>query len=145
MALYEAGWTSTVNTVGLPTASIKAGASWGFKLYEVCIHSGAANTLQIGIGRPANDPAMVQTSPTLFQATTPGDAVSLTTYAVAWATAPTQPNVFMRRGNIVNAVGVGVIWTFPRGLTVLLNQGLVFWNLVAGTNPTAYNAMIEEK
>ena len=67
-----------------------------------------------------------------------GDAnapAALTTAAIAWGTAPTAPAVFLRRADTTVIIGVGVIWTWPRGLVLPASGSVVMFNLI--TNSTA--------
>jgi hypothetical protein len=51
------------------------------------------------------------------------------TTALAWATPPTVPANFFKRIAFPATIGVGVIWTFPRGITIPVSNSLVYWNL----------------
>lgn len=131
MAIYSCGWTSAVSTINLPMADMKAGAIANARLYELVINNGANTAGSWGLGRPGNDGSVVQTGTTLTQAENAGDAVGLTKVAATWSTAPTIPAVFNRRAAMNGNIGNGVIWSFPRGMLMLVNKGLVVWNITA--------------
>lgn len=90
----------------------------------------ATGTVQsIGLGRPAT--LGTQTGPVLFQQDDPGDPASVVNGHITWSVQPTAPTIFHRRWNSAATVGVGVIWTFPRGLVIAASGAIVGWNITA--------------
>jgi hypothetical protein len=144
MAIYSQGQITTVVTTTVPSYDIKASAVNSPKLMEFGINLGAATASTYGLGRPANDGSVAQTTPVLFQAENPADPAAQTGTAVAWGTAPTVPAVFLRRCYLPATIGSGIIWTFPRGLTLPVSKGVVLWNIAASSAATALWAVIDE-
>lgn len=91
-----------------------------------------ATAQSVGLGRPqAQGIGPISTQP--FQPDDLPDGVnganSTVLAALSWATSPTVPATFLRRWNTINSFGMGVIWTFPRGLFVPASSSLVIWNI----------------
>jgi len=144
MAIYSQGVNTTVGTTTAPSLDLKAAAANSPKLMEYAINLGAATASTYGLGRPANDGSVAQTSPILVQAENPSDPAGQTGSAVAWGTAPTVPTVFLRRIFLPATIGAGVIWTFPRGLTLPVTKGVVQWNIAASAASTNVWAVLDE-
>lgn len=144
MAIYSQGVNTVITTTTSPSLDIKASSVNAPKLMEYAINLAAATASTYGLGRPGNDGSVAQTSPVLFQAENPGDPAANTGSAVAWTTAPTVPSVFLRRVALPASIGSGVIWTFPRGLTMPSTKGLVNWNLAANSANTNIWAVVDE-
>jgi hypothetical protein len=81
-----------------------------------------------GWGRPAALAGTPATS-TLFQRDDSTDPASVTNIDLTWATTPTAPTVYHRRWNSAATIGVGVIWTFPRGIVIPVSSGFVCFNI----------------
>lgn len=128
MAIYSVS-VNGIGTTASAAADIKAGAT--VRLYEWTVQSivGAAT---LGFGRPANDGSVVQTGSQLVQ-TEDMSVAGKTAIASTWSTAPTQPNVFLRRVTGPANTGWGAIWTFPKGLICLTNNGACVWNLAVNS------------
>ena len=82
-----------------------------------------------GLGRPAT--LGTQTGPVLFQQDDPGDPASVVNGHITWSVQPTAPTIFHRRWNAAATIGVGVVWTFPRGLVIAASSAIVGWNVTA--------------
>jgi len=144
MAIYSQGTITTVVTVTVPSFDIKASSVNAPKLMEFGLNNGAATACTYGLGRPGNDGSVAQTTPVLMQAENPADPAGQTGTAVAWGTAPTVPTVFLRRCYLPATIGSGIIWTFPRGLTLPATKGVVLWNIVASSAAMAVWAVVDE-
>ena len=144
MAIYSQGFATTVATTTAPSADLKASSTNSPKLMEYGINLGAATASTYGIGRPGNDGSVAQTAPVLLQSENPADPPAQTGSAVAWSTAPTVPTVFLRRCFLPATIGAGIIWTFPRGLTLPVSKGLVNWNIAASAANTAIWCICDE-
>jgi hypothetical protein len=110
------------------------------KLLEYSYIQLTAIASQIGVGTPqaiAGTPTNV-----LFQMDDPGDPASVCNGAIAWSGTPTVPLIYRRRWNGTLA-SVGVVWTFPRGLTVPASGAYVCWN-IATTVAADVNAILDE-
>lgn len=90
----------------------------------------ATGTAQsIGVGRPAT--LGTTSGPVLFQQDDPGDPASVVNGHITWSAQPTAPTIYHRRWNSAATIGVGVIWTFPRGLVIAASSAVVGWNITA--------------
>lgn len=61
-----------------------------------------------------------------FQPDDPADPASVMNGSLSWATPPTVPLIVYRQW-VPAGVGVGIIWTFPRGLVIGPSSSLVIW------------------
>ena len=132
--IYSLGVRTVDGTAAAPTWEIRTGATPGrAKLLEVGVFLVAATASELGLGRPA---AMgtAPTAPVDVLPAEPTDAIAagVVQSAVAWGGAPTIPAAFLRRISLPATIGTGVIWTFPKGITIPVSNSLVLWNI--GTN-----------
>ena len=58
-----------------------------------------------------------------------GDPASEVISSLSFATSPTVPTAFKRRWNSAATIGVGIIWTFPRGMVMAISSANVIWNI----------------
>jgi hypothetical protein len=144
MAIYSQSQNTTVATVTAPSFDIKASSVNSPKLMEMGLNNGTTTQCTYGIGRPANDGSVAQTSPLAVLAENPADPTGQTTTAVAWTVAPTVPAVFLRRIILPATIGAGVIWTFPRGLTLPVTKGICLWNIAASSANTNVWCVLDE-
>ena len=113
---------------------LRTGATPGrAKLLEIGFFLVAATASQIGLGRPQAI-GITPTSPVNFLPEDPDDAIAsgVVQSSLAWGTGPTVPTAYLRRISLPATIGVGVIWTFPRGITIPVSSSLILWNI--GTN-----------
>jgi hypothetical protein len=145
MAIYSLAQLTTVSGNAAPSFGFIASSSNSPKLFEYGINLGAATASTYGLGRPANDATPpVQTSTTAVLAENPADPTGQTLTALTWSTAPTVPTNFLRRVYLPNVIGAGIVWTFPRGITMAASRGLVNWNLAASSAATAIWMVVDE-
>jgi len=82
------------------------------------------------IGRPAA--AAVTPATTLtFQRDDSADPACVTTISSTYATSPTAPTTPHRRTNTAATVGVGMVWTFPRGVIIPISGAWTINNITA--------------
>ena len=117
-----------------PPATVRA-ALLEFSLIQV---TGTAQS--IGLGRPAT--VGTPSSAVLFQQDDPGDPASVVNGHITWSAQPTAPTIFHRRWNSAATIGVGIVWTFPRGLVIAASGALVSWNITAAVAMDA-NAVVD--
>jgi hypothetical protein len=113
---------------------IRTGATPGrAKVLEIGFFLVAATASQIGLGRPQAI-GITPTSPVDFLVEDPNDVIAsgVIQSSLAWGTGPTVPTAFLRRISLPSTIGTGVIWTFPKGITIPVSSSLVLWNV--GTN-----------
>lgn len=97
------------------------------KVLEISIIQATGTAQSLGLGRPGA--LGVTPVNVLFQADDPGDPASVMNGSLSWATSPTAPTIFHRRWNSAATIGVGIVWTFPRGLIIPISSSLVVWNI----------------
>lgn len=132
--IYSLGVRTVDGTVAAAAWEIRTGATPGrAKLLEIGFFLVAATGSQLGLGRPAAI-GTTPTAPVDFLPEDPNDVLAsgVVQSAVAWAVGPTVPTAFLRRISLPATIGTGVIWTFPKGITIPVSDGLVLWNI--GTN-----------
>lgn len=97
------------------------------KVLEVSIMQATGTAQSLGLGRPQ----AIGVTPVnvLFQPDDPNDPASVMNGSLSWATSPTVPLIFHRRWNSAATIGVGVVFTFPRGLIIPVSSSLVIWNV----------------
>lgn len=132
MRLSLAVRTSNVTTANACWEIITGATPGRAKIYEIGITLAAATASTFGLGRPAAK-GVTPTSPVNFQVEDPNDilASGVVQSALAWGTDPTIPANFFRRMSLPATVGVGVIWSFPKGLVIPVSSSIVIWNLSA--------------
>jgi hypothetical protein len=99
------------------------------KVLEISIIQATGTAQSLGLGRPQAQG--VTPVNVLFQADDPGDPASVMNASLSWATSPTVPLIFHRRWNSAATIGVGIVWTFPRGLVMPVSASMVVWNITA--------------
>ena len=133
------------------TATVAASASWEVrststnkpKVMELGISQNAATAGAYGIGRPAAI-GLTPTTPQTFVDEGDGNGpAAQTTAAVAWGTGPTVPANFNRRLSCAATIGVGAIFTFPRGLGIPTSSSIVLWIIATAPVCDVY-AVIDE-
>lgn len=143
MAIYSSSVLTTVTTTTAPSWDVKAAATNEPMIMEIGAINGAATACTYAYGRSGNTPT--QTTPTLLQAEDEGRPAGLTGTAVAWSVAPTVPTVFFRRAYLPATIGAGIIFTFPRGITLAASgASLVQWNVAASSALVAVHVVADE-
>ena len=138
--IYSLGVRTVDGTIAAPAWEIRTGATPGrAKLLEIGFFLVAATASVIGLGRPAAI-GTVPTAPVNFLPEDPNDVIAagVLQSAVAWGGAPTVPAAFLRRISLPATIGTGVIWTFPKGITIPVSNSLVLWNIAANSLLDAY-------
>lgn len=131
MSIGSIGVRTTNGTVTQAAAEIRTTAAVSPKVLELSYIQSAGVAQSIGLGRPQAlgvTPGTIST----FLRDVSTDPVCVTTMNLSWGTSPTVPLVFLRRWNSAATIGVGIIWTFPRGLSIPVSGSLVVWNITAG-------------
>jgi len=134
--------TTTFTATTTATVEWRTAAAGRCKVLEVSyINSSAATATSIGLGRPQ----AIGITPVnvLFQRDDPADPASVTNGSLSWATSPTVPLIYHRRWGCAATIGVGVVWTFPRGLVIPISSSLVIWN-IATTTASDVNCIVDE-
>ena len=127
MSLYGLSQRTTATATASPNWEIRSASTNKPRVMELGISQNAATAGVYGFGRPGAI-GTTPTSPQNFVAEDDAGApTSLSTAAVAWGGAPTVPTNFNRRISCTNVVGVGVIWTFPRGVDIATSNSVIIW------------------
>ncbi len=126
MAIQSLAQRTVVTAAAGATHEIRSTAGNKPKIMEYGFTQVTAVAGTYGLGRPA----AIGITPTnvLFLDEADGNGpAALTNGAVAWVTPPTVPANFMRRLTCAATIGVGAIWTFPRGLALAVSFSVVLW------------------
>lgn len=127
MSLYGLSQRTTATGAAAANWEIRAAASNKPRLMELGISQNAATAGVYGLGHPAAI-GITPTSPQNFLAENDAGApTSLSTACVAWGTGPTVATNWNRRISCAATIGVGVIWTFPRGFDIAASGSIVVW------------------
>lgn len=142
MAIYSLGQrTTTFTATTAACIEWRSAASVRPKVLEISYISATATAQSIGLGRPQ----AIGVTPVnvLFQADDPSDPAATSAGSLSWATSPTVPLIFHRRWNGAATIGVGIVWTFPRGLVIPVSSSLVLWNITT-TVASDVNCVLDE-
>jgi hypothetical protein len=138
MAIYSLGVLTTSGTTGAATWEIRTTSTDRAALLELGFFLSAATASTFGFGKPAAI-GVGPTSPVTLVAEDASSPAGTTTSALAWGTtAPTAPTNFNRRIGLPATIGVGMIWTFPRGYIIAISSSCVLWNLATNSVVNAY-------
>jgi hypothetical protein len=141
MAISSLGQRTTNFTSAQACVEWRSAASLRPKFLEVSFINSASTAQTVGLGRPQ----AIGVTPVnvLFQMDDPAEPASSMNGSLSWATSPTVPLIFHRRWNGAATVGVGMVWTFPRGLVIPISSSLVLWNITT-TVAADVNAVCDE-
>jgi hypothetical protein len=144
MAIYSIGVRSTDVTIAEPSHTLVTVATDRGAILEYGVFLAGAGAATLGLGRPAAV-GVGATATVNLQAEDPGNPASTIVSVLAWTTTkPTAPTVFFRRIGLPAVIGVGVIWTFPRGLIIPISANFVLWNITAITTGVDAYAVVDE-
>lgn len=121
--------TSNV-TIANANVELRTTAGVKCRVLEVGVVQVTGTASSFGLGRPAAQGVTPATTST-FQRDDSADPACVTTVSLTWGTSPTAPANYHRRWNSAATIGVGIIWTFPRGLIVPVSASLVVFNITA--------------
>ena len=129
MAIYSLAQRTTTFTAAQACVEYRTPATVRCKILEWSFISATGTAQSIGFGRPA----AIGVTPVnvAFLPDDPADVASTMNASLSWATSPTAPTAFHRRWNGAATIGVGVVWTFPRGFVVPISSSAVLWNITA--------------
>ncbi|MGZ4849802.1 MAG: hypothetical protein ACXV2C_00250 [Candidatus Bathyarchaeia archaeon] len=131
MSIYSLAVRTSNVVTGNATLEIIGSTNVGYRLLEVGITINAATASVFGLGKPAAAGVTPTTPVTVIAEDAGNSTAGNTNTALAWATGPTLPAAFLRRVSLPATIGAGIIWTFPRGVSVLKATTEVLWNLSA--------------
>ena len=122
MPIYRLAQTSTSTTSGNAAADVASPTNLGvlFRLMEYGLFLGAATASTFSLRRTSA--LGTRTTPTALVAENPSDpaltGITLVDQAVAFSVEPTEVTAKLTSIGLPATIGVGVIWTFPRGISV---------------------------
>lgn len=129
MALFSVAVRTSSGTTTTAAAEFIGGANNAFRLLELGLTINAATTSVFGYGVPAAKGITPGTTSTVQAEDGGNTTAGATTVALTWGTGPTAPTNFLRRVSLPATIGAGIVWTFPRGRTVLKTVTDVLWNI----------------
>lgn len=139
MARYSIAFTKAAITAAGAIVDLGTAATDRAKVVEigwsVSAMSGTTPALSVGLSR--STVVGTRTTPTALLAEDSADPAATTNSATAWSVAPTLAATPLRR-LAVNAVGAGIVWTWPVGAFVVpVSSSIVLHAIsVAGTTPS---------
>src|SRR6266550_5603820 len=132
MAIFSLSLRTTVTTIAAAAWAALSPSTNEAAVMELRYVNGAATASVIGIGRSANTPTL--TGGVAFLAEDEGRPAGVTQAAVAFGTAPTVPTNFFRRASIAAVIGVGIVYTFPRGIVLAAaGAAITVWNITTNS------------
>ena len=142
MALASISIRSTNVTINAAQWQVLCTAGVKCRILEISYVGATATAASLSWGRPA---AAAVTPGTIltFVRDDSADPVCVTTIASTYGTSPTNPTVQMRRWNGAATVGVGIVFTFPRGIIVPVSGAFSAANITAGV-VADHNIAIDE-
>jgi len=140
MSIYSLAQASTSTTSGNCAADVASPTASGVRprLMEYGLFLGAATVSIFSLRRMSA--LGTRTTPTALIAEDVGDealaGIKLVDQAVAFSVEPTEFTTKLRSIGLPATIGVGVIWTFPRGITIpqQLSVGIIH----DGTNAASH-------
>ena len=131
MARYSQGFKLTGTGAATPILELIGGAGSRARLVEFGLTPISQTVADFGLGYAAAQ-GVTPTSPVQFLSEQDNSTLAVTS-ATAWATPPTIPTYFYRRGFIPLAQDE-IVWTWPAGggLVLLPSTSLVLWLFATG-------------
>lgn len=143
MAIYSLSLRSTVTTIAAAAWAALSPATNEAAVMELRWVNGAATASVIGVGRTANTPTLSAGVAVLPE--DEGRPAGVTQAGVAFGTAPTVPTNFFRRASLAGVIGVGIIYTFPRGIVLAAaGPALCVWNITANSAVVDIDCVVDE-
>ncbi len=142
MATASLALRTTNVTIANASVELRTTAAVICTILEIGVFQGAATASSYGFGRPAAQGVTPGTQ-SLFQRDTSGLPACVTVAGLTWGTSPTAPTIYHRRWNSAATIGVGVIFTAPRGFTVPVSASWVVFNITA-SSVLDFNMSIDE-
>lgn len=126
MALYRLAQNSVVTTSGNVAADMAVSTGLRPRLVEWDLFLGAATASTFSLRRTTA--LGTRTTPAALVGEDPGDpaltGITLVDMAVAFSVEPTESATKLTSIGLPATIGTGVIWTFPRGLSLAISLSL---------------------
>lgn len=130
MSLASLALRTSNLTITAASAELRTTAGVKCRVLELSLIQVTGTAQSLGLGRPAAQGVTPGTTST-FQRDDSADPACVTTISLTFGTSPTAPTNYHRRWNSAGTVGVGIVWTFPRGIIVPVSASLVVFNITA--------------
>lgn len=124
------------------SAELRTAAGATCRVLEVLLTQAVATAQSLCLGRPAAV-GITPGNTSLFQRDDSADPACTTSVSLTWGTSPTLPTVMLRRWNTAATLGIGIVWTFPRGIIIPISGSLAVGNVTAA-QPCDVNMTIDE-
>jgi hypothetical protein len=133
MARYSHSMRVAALVSASPTWAALSPANHQPAVMELSIINAVATTHVLGVGRSANVPTLSVVR-TFVPPNESRPSISLTEAGNDFAIAPTVPAQFFRRASLPAVVGIGITYTFPKGIVLAAGgAALVLWCITAAT------------
>ena len=129
MAIQSQAQRTSGTTIANANYGIYPPATVRPRILELSIIQATGTAQSIGFGRPAT--IGTPSGAVLFQQEEVADPTAVLNGHITWSAQPTAPTVYSRRWNSAATVGVGIVWTFPRGFVIPVSSAAVCWNITA--------------
>ena len=130
MSLASIALRTTNVTIANASNELRTTAGVKCRILETSAVQVTGTASSYGFGRPAAQGLTPGTQST-FQRDDSADPACVTVCGLTWATSPTAPTNYHRRWNSAATVGVGIIFTFPRGVVIPVSASWVTFNITA--------------
>lgn len=145
MAIYSISRTATVTTSGNAAGDVATSTGIRPRVMEVGIFLGAATASTYALNR--SSALGTRTTPV---ALLPEDAadpaltgITLVDSAIAFSVQPTLAATDLRTIALPATIGVGMVWTFPKGLAIAVSLSLVIVNRATNSASAPYHIVCD--
>jgi len=142
MSIASIGLRTSNVTITQASAELRTTAGVKCRILEQSLVQATGTASSFGFGRPAAQGITPATTST-FQRDDSADPVAVTTASLSWGTSPTAPTNYHRKWNSAATIGVGIIFTAPRGIVIPVSASWVVFNITAVV-AADYNMVIDE-
>lgn len=142
MSIASIGIRSSNVTINAAQYQLLTTAGVIARILEFSYIGSTGTAASLAWGRPA---AAAVTPGTIltFQRDNSSEPACVTTVSATYGTSPTNPTVPHRRWNGAATIGVGIVFTCPRALTIPVSSAFVCSNITAGV-AADHNIIIDE-
>jgi hypothetical protein len=143
MAIASLALRTSNVTINNASVEIRTTAGVAVQLLELSLIQVTGTASSYGFGTPAALGVTPGTTSTFQRDNATAFPACVTTASLTWGTSPTAPTNYRRRTNTAATIGVGIVWTFPRGLYIPVSSSVVIFNITA-TVALDVNMVIDE-
>lgn len=142
MSLASQAVRSSNVTISNAQWQLRTTAAVKCRILEISYVGSTGTAVSVGWGRP-NAAAVTPGTSSVFVRDDSADPACVTNIDLTWGTSPTAPTTYHRRWNGAATIGVGIIFTFPRGIVIPVSGTFVAFNITAGV-AADHNITIDE-